>query len=158
MEAATHLATSVARCASVTRIVAASKSFSVAAPTVFNKLPKAVRNCDTASNFGIKLKTLLFDRAYKCWGHSQPPRLWIVDQTDTLACAKLYLYCIVLYCGQRSADVSESSYAELSGSADGVDMLIQGQFVVDDYPKILHRGLERNIAVSSLHRNAIDLL
>ena len=48
-----------------TRIEAASKSFSVAAPTVFNNLPEAVRNCDTASNFAIKLKTFLFDRAYK---------------------------------------------------------------------------------------------
>ena len=48
-----------------TRIEAASKSFSVAAPTVFNKLPEDVRNCDTASNFRLKLKTFLFDRAYK---------------------------------------------------------------------------------------------
>jgi hypothetical protein len=48
-----------------TRIEAASKSFSVAAPTVFNKLPEADRNCDTVSNFGLKLDTFLFDRAYK---------------------------------------------------------------------------------------------
>ena len=48
-----------------TRIEAASKSFSVAAPTVFNILPEAVRNCDTASNFRLKLKTFPFDRAFK---------------------------------------------------------------------------------------------
>ena len=81
-----------------TQIEAALKSFSVTAPTVFNKLPEAVRNCDTASNLGLKLKTFLFARAYKIWGHSQPTRLWIINHIDTLACAKLYLYCILLYC------------------------------------------------------------
>ena len=64
-----------------TGIEAASKSFSVAVQLFL--IIESVRNCDTASNFRLKLKTFLFDRAFKIWGHSQPPRLWIVNQFDT---------------------------------------------------------------------------
>ena len=45
-------------------------------------------------------------------------------------------------CGQRSTNVSEGSYVELGGSADGVDVLIQGQLFVNDHPKILYRKCE----------------
>ena len=75
--------------------IRASKSFSVAVLTVFNKFPEAVRNCDTASNFGIKLKTFLFYRAYKIWGH---PNLLACESSIILTLwhvAKLYLYCFV---------------------------------------------------------------
>ena len=48
--------------------------------------------------------------------------------------------------------------ARICNWADLQMALIQEQFVVNDHPKILHCGPERNIAVSNLQQNAINLL
>ena len=47
-----------------TRTVAASRRFSVAAPTVWNRIPLAIRETETLASFRNKLKTFLFKLAY----------------------------------------------------------------------------------------------
>ena len=50
-----------------TRTVAASRQFSVAAPTAWNRIPLAIRETETLASFRNKLKTFLFKLAYDTW-------------------------------------------------------------------------------------------
>ena len=47
-----------------TRTVAASRRFSVAAPTAWNRIPLAIRETETLASFRNKLKTFFFKLAY----------------------------------------------------------------------------------------------
>ena len=60
-------------CVPFTRLKIASRAFSVAAPRFWNEIPAVVRNSIDVKNFGRKLKTILFTRAFKsAWRHSRP--------------------------------------------------------------------------------------